>query len=505
MFKLSRLLLAYVIAVPLALLLGILVSTPGMLTFEVIAMILFFLSLPLLLRWHHTWMILFWNSAFCIGFLNSQPPIWPFFATASFGIAVLNHIMFQKKFLRAPDMTRAVLCLGAIILFTAWYRGGIGVRFLGGSSYGGRYYIFVLAAIMGYFALTSEMIPAAKATKICSWFFLSGATNFLPNLILMLGSALFILYWILPSNTAYVQAAAERGVGEIDRITGLAPACSALLCYLLARYGIRGLFDWSKPWRLGLLVLTLAAAFFAGFRSAIMMLFLIFVLQFYFERLMRTYYLPIVFGLLLCGLTPVFFFSNSMPFSVQRAISFLPVNVNSDVLMDAKDSSEWRYGMWAEVWNKEVPQYLLIGKGYSVDPADIIAATDAARLGMSASPYQGSMVAEDYHSGPLSVLVPFGIPGSLAFLWVLFAGGRVLFNNYRYGEARMRRLNTVMLSYYLANCISFFFIFGALNSELYIFLGAVGLSVSLNGGVRKRVALKERPVAVSQPMAMVAG
>jgi hypothetical protein len=87
----------------------------------------------------------------------------------------------------------------------------------------------------------------------------------------------------------------------------------------------------------------------------------------------------------------------------------------------------------------------------------------------------------------------------------LIAGFRVLYSNYCYGDAGLRRTNSVLLSYYLANGVSFFFIFGALSSQLYIFLGAVGLSVSLNGGVKRKTAAIRKAIRVPKAAAMEPG
>ena len=54
------------------------------------------------------------------------------------------------------------------------------------------------------------------------------------------------------------------------------------------RYGIRGLFDWPNHGDLCFLCVTIGASFFAGYRSILMLLFLIFAFQFYFEGLLRT-------------------------------------------------------------------------------------------------------------------------------------------------------------------------------------------------------------------------
>jgi uncharacterized membrane protein len=76
----------------------------------------------------------------------------------------------------------------------------------------------------------------------------------------------------------------------------------------------------------------------------------------------------------------------------------------------------------------------------------------------------------------------------VAFLWVLAAGARVLYSNFRYGDARLRQINTLLLSLYLAYCISFFVTFGAFSQQFFLYLGVLGLSVSLNGGMKRKTA-----------------
>jgi hypothetical protein len=506
MFKFSRLFFVYVIAALLALILGYLVSSPDRTTFMVIIGLLFFFSLPFFLKWHHVLLIVFWNSMFNFAFLPGSPDFWLTLAFLSFGISFLSHIMFQKRFLRAPELTYPVLFLAAVVVFTGWYRGGIGVRALGGASYGGKNYITAIGAILGYFAFTAERIPIQKGRKMADWFFLSGAANALSSLVYMAGPAFYFLYLVVPTSAAIEQASSEYAVASgsgVERISALASTSIAIFCFLLAHFGIRGLFDMSKPWRFVILCLTVGAGLFAGFRSAMATLVFLFVFQFYFEGLMRTHLMPVVIGLAICGFIPCLFFAQSLPQSVQRAISFLPVNVDFEVGQDAKASTGWRHEMWADVW-KDVPKYLIIGKGYSVDPEVIYMANLATHEG-AAPAYEGAMVVGNYHNGPLSVLIPFGILGMIGFVWVLIGGYRVLYANLRFGDARLRLINGVLLSYYLAYCISFFFIFGAFNSELNYFLGICGFSVSLNGGVRRRAAPKRQPIPAPQTLAMEPG
>jgi choline-glycine betaine transporter len=98
----------------------------------------------------------------------------------------------------------------------------------------------------------------------------------------------------------------------------------------------------------------------------------------------------------------------------------------------------------------------------------------------------------DYHNGPLSVLIPFGIWGVLAFLAFVIAALRLLYLNFRYGEDALRRINTFLLSFFITKIFMFMTVFGAIHLDIAVFAGIVGLSVSLNGGMcqAKRAAVQ---------------
>jgi hypothetical protein len=503
MLEFRRIPLVYAVAIPLALVLGYLVSSPDDITFTVLGMLMFFFALPLLLKWHHALLIIFWNSAFNAYFLPGQPDVWLVFAALSFGISFLNHIMFQKKFLNVPEMNRPLIFLAIVVLGTACYRGGIGIKSLGGTSNGGKYYVLILGAIIGYLAFVAHPIPAGKREKSASLYFLSGTTFALSNIAYTLGPSFYFLYYLVPSEFAVDQAASDFGLSATNRIQGLAPACTCVFCFLLMYYGIRGIFRWDKPWRFLAICIVVGASFFSGFRSALILMVLIFAFEFYFEGLLRTNVFPTVIVMAICGFVPLIFFADRMPPVVQRAVSFLPITVDAEVRADAKNSTEWRLQMWSVVW-KEVPKYLVIGKGYSIDPTDMYLTTEGIRMGLLDS-IEEPMLAGDYHNGPLSILVPFGIAGVVGFLWILGAGGWVLYYNFRHGDARLRRVNSVLLSYYAANCIAYFFVFGAFAGQLFIFLGSVGISVSLNGGVKKcpipsKDARLKPPLSIVEPI-----
>ena len=139
--------------------------------------------------------------------------------------------------------------------------------------------------------------------------------------------------------------------------------------------------------------------------------------------------------------------------------------------------------MWRAVL-PQVPDHLVLGKGLSIDPEELRGFTDR----ISKETYSGEALAlaGDYHNGPLSVILPFGVAGVLGFLWLLWAGIRVLYDNYRYGDPRYKRINTFMLAQFIAKAIFFMGVFGSLYGDLGIFTGLLGMSVAINNGRARR-------------------
>jgi O-antigen ligase len=269
--------------------------------------------------------------------------------------------------------------------------------------------------------------------------------------------------------------------------------------YLLMRFGIRGLMDLRRPWRLAMAMAVLALGTLGGFRSVLLIFALLFGVQFVVEGLHRTWRLPVLALAAAVGFVLLVPFARHLPLSVQRALTILPIEVDPYARQNAQGSIDWRVEMWRVMYS-QVPQYLWVGKGYGVNPADLYLTEMAVRQGLLKS-NETALVAGDYHSGPLSVLIPLGLPGLLGFLWLLGAGLRLLYNNLRHGEERLKSINAFLLSYFVTRSIYYFIGFGAFNTDLALFLGLLGLSVALNGGMR-RAPTDEELQAAGQPLAL---
>jgi hypothetical protein len=493
--EIPKVALVVAVAVPLALLVGIMLVNPLALTSIAFIGVLFIvLAFPLWLRWHHALLICCWNAVFVAFFLPGRPPVWVVLAMLGLGIAVLSRTVSPRsRFLYVRSVTLPLLVLASVVVVTMALRGGIGARALGSEMWGSKRYLTVLGAIIGYFALTSQAVPRSRAQWYTALFFLSGMSALISDLVFMAGPAFYFLF-----NFVSVDVASNLVLTQytLRRFTGLAWLAQAGYWFMLLRYGIAGIFDLWRPWRLLLFILLFLTGLLGGFRSSILLLGVLFLTQFWYERLLRTKFFPIaVVSALLVGLFVVGF-AERLPLPMQRSLTFLPIKVHPMARQDAQGSLEWRLSMWKVVVH-DVPQYLWLGKGYIFSSVDLYLMNESIRRGFFEL-YEETLVTGNYHNGLLTLVIPFGLPGATAFAWFLFAGWRVLRRNYLYGDADLKNINTFLIAYFAARLVFYLVFYGQFDLDLMVFTGIIGLSISINGGVKSPPL---PPPARPQPLA----
>lgn len=488
-FALPRKLVILAIVLPLAGIVGYLLASPTDVdSVAFVGLLLLVLATPLFLRWHHPMLIFSWNASIIIFFLPGSPYLWMVVGGASFGLMLLNRILDKDlRLLNVPSVSWSLIALGLVVFVTANMTGGAGLRSLGAGVYGGKKYFYIWFTIIAYFALSFQRIPSPKAGFYTGMFLLSGVTAILSNLIYLAGPSAWFFYSFFPVDWAISQAVDDFGgnpfATRFGRLGGLAAAGLAAYPYMIMRYGIRGIMDWTKPWRFAVLLLIVAVSLLGGFRSALVVYLLLFAVQFCMEGLFRSRLFPIlaVTGVLaFVGMIP---FVQKLPLSVQRSLSVLPLPVSPLARADAQASTEWRLRMW-QLLTPEISQHFWAGKGYTASATDYYLAVESVRRGFSQD-YEMMILSGDYHNGPLSIIIPFGIWGVLAFLAFVIAALRVLFLNHRHGDPSLQRINTFLFSYFVVKLIFFSLVFGSIHSDIIMLAGIVGLSISLNGGVVK--------------------
>jgi hypothetical protein len=493
-----RSLVVYAICIPAAIFLGYLLTDPLQReTFVTVTVVLAILCSPLLIGFHYPLMLLMWNATAVLFFLPGRPTIGAAAIALSFLISLTRRSLDRRyQFLKVPSVTRPLVLMAIVVLATAQLTGGIGLRALGGEVYGGKRYLLLLLSIMSYFALTAYRIPRERAGLYVALFFLGGVTNLIGDLFPVLISWMPYLFWLFPVFST------ETGniVLGSTRLSGLTGAGAALFCLMMARYGIQGLLLSGKPLRLIAFIAFGCAGLLGGFRSTLLFMLVCFGIQFFLEGLHRTKLLPVMVlaGVLMAALAVPF--TSKLPFTIQRALAVFPVPIDAVARLDAQTSSEWRLRMWKAVL-PQVPQYLLLGKGLALTRADFDSTNERAFETQAISGDQiGAALAGDYHNGPLSVVIPFGIWGAIAFVWFLLAGFRILLNNYRHGDPALRVINAFLLADFVTRVFMFFVVVGGLTTDMLHFGAVVGLSVSMNWGVAQQPTTTEETSGLLQPL-----
>src|SRR5579859_4396576 len=161
-----RALMVYALILPVALMLGYMLATPTDLSsLGTIALVLSIISLPLILRWHYELMLLSWNMFAVVFFLPGAPELWLLTALISFSIALVQRTMTKEmRFISVPSLTWPLIFILSIVLLTAHFTGGLGVRALGSGTFGGRGYIWILGGALGFWAMTARRIPASMSS-----------------------------------------------------------------------------------------------------------------------------------------------------------------------------------------------------------------------------------------------------------------------------------------------------------------------------------------------------
>ena len=485
-----RSLIIFAVCVVLAVWLGFLITGPlTMSALTIYGTLAFLLAFPLLLRWHYPLMLLCWNFYAVAIFVPGRPSLGITMICLSLGLSLLQRMTSQQhQFMRAPQITVVLLVFLLVVAFTAKMN-GFGLRIFGGEVYGGKKYFLLVGGILGYFALSAQQISPGRRNLYLGLFFLGGVSAIVGDLVSYLPHAFYFIYWFFDFFSLQQQTV----VGErIMRLNGFMIASQAIFTFMLARYGLRGIFLGGKPWRWIFLMLVVAFGLLGGYRNLTFFLAFLSVIQFFLEGLHRTKLLGIFLALGFAGAVALIPLAQDLPLGMQRSISFLPYNISATAKLDAQGTLDWRLNMWKALL-PEIPKYLLLGKGYTINPQDLNFVLGPNSTIRTSAFTQASglddplAIGEAFHNGPISVLIPFGIWGAIVFIWFILVALRVTYLNHRNGDPDLKTLNTFLLAAVAAHLVHFLLVGGDLSVDMMVFCGLVGLSVSFNGGVRSAV------------------
>lgn len=316
---LLRSLILYGVCVLLSIIIGVLMTNPlTYAAFGFVGALSAILFLPILLKWHHPLMIFCWNTPITVFFLKGDPKLCLVMIAMSLAISVTERALSQQRFISVPQITWPLLSLIGVVFVTAKLTGGIGLKAFGSDVYGGKKYVFLIVAILGYFALTSRPIPLKRAKLYVGLYFLGGVLSFIGDFWQVTPGFLKPIFWLIPPISFGVDGF-ELGS---TRLVGTSWGATALVSFLIAIYGLRGIFQIGKLWRPLVFFGAILLIGFGGFRSALLLTGAIILMQFFLEGLHRTKLLPVfvLIGLRLHGGGDSFVIKASIYFSADSHI-----------------------------------------------------------------------------------------------------------------------------------------------------------------------------------------
>jgi hypothetical protein len=248
---------------------------------------------------------------------------------------------------------------------------------------------------------------------------------------------------------------------EIDRgrITWLEPMIASLFPLVFA-------IKWKRSLAVLFWLALLAAIGVSGFRSRLVgFLVVTWVYCFFHAKSKIRFFLAsgLIGSVLWVG---IIFASPHFSIGMQRSVSFIPgVNIQQRVTQNAKGSVEWRLEIWRYCL-EQVPEYLIVGRGSAFDLSETlsqIGQEERTRL----TPWL-AFLTRNYHSGPLALLLDYGLLGFIAAVWLTI----LVFKRLRsYSYLLVRMPNTFESRYILFLCASliwewsaFYLVYGSVRS-----------------------------------------
>ena len=271
-----KMLITYAVCIPLAIFVGYLLTNPmdyGTLGF--LAFVLTALISPVFIKWHYPILIFGLGCPIVLFFLPTRPPMWQAVVILSLSIAIVERTLnSERRFISVPAMTMPLMFLLGAIILTMELTGGIGFHQLGSSGGGGKKYVYCFTGIAIFFALISRGIPKNKRKFYIFLYFFSTTLSVFGDLGPALPQPFNFVNLLIPPSSAVLESGAGFGSTRLGLFAG---GCNAVLFWMLARYGIRGIFLSATHWRLPLFCLLMAASQLGGFRSVLITILIIFI------------------------------------------------------------------------------------------------------------------------------------------------------------------------------------------------------------------------------------
>jgi hypothetical protein len=357
----------------------------------------------------------------------------------------------------------------ALVMFVTAYIRGFGLRVLGDSRWGGAQYVQLWIGIGLFFAARDIRLTPRMWRRTIYLFLLASLLPVLAQWIYAFsgGRLYHIYYFIVPDSGAVSYAKGVEAGAELTRlhIANVASTCVFTLGLILRR---RRSLEWLF---LGLVGIAVYFAGISGHRIALVyngFLAVIFALTRrdtpLIKRLVTPYAYVALFGFILaCAM------ASHLPLNFQRALAWLPfVDVSMEASLDASGTVAWRMDVWGKILS-EVPDYLLLGKGFAFSMSDMPTFFSTVNMMDSADFF---ITSRNYHNGALSLLLDLGAAGFICGIGFIVAALRRQWRNLNrtWTDAELGYLHRVMYACFITQVLVYFILAGGPTSFVSFFV-----------------------------------
>jgi len=390
-------------------------------------------------------------------------------------------LLFEKgKISLGPRHLCFPLILIVLLIVYHWFGSGGGFRVLGSANFGARRNFSMCLALVAFVVILSAPRKSAYLIKNLPLLFLGGT---------ILGVAPFLLTSFFPFMSPYVNLISgnvnveaysqamtqsnftEGGMGRIGQLSTLGVALQ--LC-LLSYFPLT---TWWRPNRWWVSVLALLALYFvirSGFRSGLFYYVIISMAGAFFWLRWKSLLLwpPGLTVLLLIGF--MHGKAYQLPFSMQRTLSFLPLEFDTGVKESAKGSNDFRQQVQDLYLLQFAGKSPWIGNGFKFDALEVTQwvafGADSAGEG---DPIRRFITKKDFHIGWISVYDSIGVIGFGFFLWfcwsLMYEGWKLIPKSRDY----VNPLKPWLFCYLMKEIVAFFAVFGAIQN-IFLILSTLG-------------------------------
>lgn len=379
------------------------------------------------------------------------------------------------------------LILFGLSLFLVIMVRGFGMAILGSGDYGGKVYIFLFFALAAYRFAPKIELTASQMRRLIGAIVVSALLMMVIQAIIYLAPSLYFSFeQFVETHANYLLSMQEGEASERVRWQAAGTVATPLLLVSVAFFARRRN---RIPLYLSL-AFVIGLSLLSGFRNVLVSVVItsvVMVLATSRQRV-RDVVVLIIGAIVAYGMLIVT--GPYLPYSVQRALSFLPgMQWSPDTVLTAAGTVEWRLAIWKMAW-ANIPKYLFIGRGLLLENV-------YEHAWMPVSYYRSGefyYATHSYHSGPLSLILDTGILGLVGFF--LFQIGIVLSGIKLLRSSRGWRAG--FLESYLYACVilaatkifSFYFLFGDIRGGLPD-LVLLGILIQITGRIVRERALAE--------------